>query len=316
MDSFRARRRALLAALAMAGLSPPVAGQGQGRPKVLGYLSGGAKPAGVAKMLAAEGFVEGRNLRIETQVPPNWEAATLRRAAEALVALRPDALLAWHGNRVGALAAATRTIPIVAGGVPDPVGGGFAQSLRRPGGNVTGLSFGFPETAGIVIGILKALLPGLQRVAGVFPAGLAPEHRGVWWGKACREAGIEWVAIDVGQDTDLERSLAPMAGQAAFIAPQKDPALSASLVSVATRLRIATSGSVKDGALLVYGLDHTDAERRVAGIVARVLRGANPAEIPFELPDRPSFHFNRTTARVLGITLPPALKLRVTEFVD
>src|SRR5437870_7860327 len=153
MPAARIPRRAFLAALASCPLASFAQSPPSDRPKIVGYLSGGQGPEWLAAVLAKRGYVEGRNLRIEARIPNDWESATLAKAAAELVALKPDALYAFHANRVGALAAATRTIPIVAGGVADPIGSGFAKSLRRPGGNVTGLSLGMPETADIVIGL-------------------------------------------------------------------------------------------------------------------------------------------------------------------
>ena len=311
-----ASRRTFVAGLLGATLAPRALAQPRDRVYVIGYLSGGQGPEWLIKVLAPLGYVEGRNLRIETRIPPNWETETLAKAARELVAARPDALYAIMGNRVGALAAATRTIPIVAGGVPDPVGVGFAKSLRRPGGNVTGLSLGFPETAGIMIDILKKMRPGLTRVGGLFAKGTPAAHMGPWWMEACRKAGLEWIAAGVGSVEEAERVLAPMAGQAAFMAPQKDTELSARIVPIATRLRVATMGRVNEGALMSYGLEFENMDERIASLLDRVLRGANPAEIPFELPSRPGFEWNRTTAKALGIQIPPDVLLRVTAFVD
>ena len=316
MPPIHRSRRAFIAGLSASLLAPSVPGQGTTGVKTIGYLSGGQGPEWLAKVMALRGYVEGRNLRIETRIPPDWEAETLAKAARELVAVRPDVLYAIMGNRVGALAAATRTIPIVTGGVPDPVGAGFAKSLRRPGGNVTGLSFGLAETAEIVIAMLKSMRPGLKRVGGLFAKGTPAAHMGPWWMEACRKAGLEWSAVGLGTVEEAELMLAPMAGQAVIVAPQKDPALSPRILSVATRLRIATLGRVQDSALMSYGMDFENSEERIASLLDRVLRGANPAETPFELPDRPTFEWNRATAKAIGIQIPHDVLLRVTAFVD
>ena len=309
-------RRAFLAGLSASLLAPSLPALGAAGVKTVGYLSGGQGPEWLAKVLALRGYVEGKNLRIETRIPPDWEAESLAKAARELVAMRPDALYAIMANRVGALAGATRTIPIVTGGVPDPIGGGFAKSLRHPGGNVTGLSFGLSETAEIVIAMLKSMRPGLARVGGLFAKGMPAAHMGTWWMEACRKAGLAWTATAVGNAEEAERMLAPLAGQAAVVAPQKERALSPQILSIATRLRIATLGGVQDGALMSYGLDFENHDERIASFLDRVLRGANPAEIPFELPDRPTFEWNRATAKAIGIRIPNDVLLRVTAFVD
>jgi putative ABC transport system substrate-binding protein len=310
------RRRSLLAAALAAAAAPRIASAQSAPPKVVGYLSGGQGPEWLSKVLATRGYVEGRNLRIETRIPPDWEGETLARAARELVALRPDVLYAIMANRVGALAAATRTIPIVTGGVPDPVGAGFAQSLRRPGANITGLSFGLAETAQIVVGILKTLRPALGRLSGIFPASLSAVHMGGWWAAECRRAGIEWRPVGVATAEEGERLVAGMAGEAAIVAPFRDPAVGARMVAAATRHRVASVGQTRDGALMNYGMEFEDSDARIAALLDRVLRGGDPAAIPFELPDRPTFEWNRATARALAIELPRDLSLRVTRYVE
>jgi putative ABC transport system substrate-binding protein len=312
----RTTRRRLLAAFVAFPLAAALPGRAADRPKVVGYLSGGQGPEWLAKVLASRGYVEGRNLRIVTRIPPSWEPEELARAARELVAARPDALYALMANRVGALAAATRTIPIVTGGVPDPVGAGFAKSLRQPGGNVTGLSFGLPETAEVVIGILKAIRPRLARVGGLFTAGLPPAHMGSWFAEPCRKAGLEWRPEGIVTLEDAERILASMAGQAVVLAPLKDVELGHRIAGAAVRHRVATVGGVEGGALMNYGLDFANQEERIAAVMDKVLRGGDPAHIPFELPDRPSFEWNRAAAKSLAIELPRDVALRVTRYVE
>ena len=316
MGSRLASRRAVLAGLATWPLAAAMPVRAQDRPKVVGYLSGGQGPEWLAKVLALRGYVEGRNVRIETRIPPDWEAATLEKAARDLVASRPDVLYAIMANRVGALVAATRSIPIVTGGVPDPVGARFARSLRQPGGNVTGLSWGFPETAEIMIGILKSVRPGLRRIGGLFASGLPKEHMGPWWEGPCRRAGLEWSAANVATIEDANRLFASLSGQAAIVAPTKDPALGSAMLPLALRHRVAAVGNVDDGGLMTYGMDFEKPEERIASLLDQVLRGASPATIPFELPDRSSFEWNRRTARALGVELPRDIALRVTRLVD
>lgn len=291
------------------------AARASGRPRLVAYLSAGRGPEDLAKPLAALGFLQGKNLRFETRIRREADPAALASTAAELVALRPDAMIAWS-PRVFALAAATRTIPIVCGGVPDPVAAGLARTLQRPGGNVTGLSMGFPEMSGIAIGLLRQLRPGLKALAMIHPPGLpvAPAFR-----DATRAAGLRWLEIPIAGAADLERALAPLAGEAVFMGPffeDTDSALQRHANEVAMRHRIAVLGSPQDGALMAYGLEHSDIFGRLAAILAKVLRGANPAEIPFELPDRSWFVLNRTTAKAIGIQIPPDIVLRATEIID
>ena len=132
-------RRGVLAALGAGALAPRAAFGA--RTYVIGYLSGGApKPEELMPELARLGYVEGRNLRIEARIADLRDPGKLRRQADELVRSGVDLLIAWQSDRVETLAAATSTIPIVSGMTGDPVGQGLAQSLRRPGKNVTGMS--------------------------------------------------------------------------------------------------------------------------------------------------------------------------------
>ena len=152
--------------------------------------------------------------------------------------------------------------------------------------------------------------PSLRRVAMLY----AVDPRPAFFERAARAAGVEPTYIRVGDAGDAERILRPFAGEALFITPAKDAPMEHYGV-VAQRLRIAVVGAV-ERPLMMYGLEFVDAARRAAAIIDKVLRGANPAEIPFELPDRPSFLLNRTVARELGLEIPSDVLLRATELVD
>ena len=309
-------RRAAMAGLAAVALAP-VLGASE-RVRLVGYLSGGAGLDELVKPLEDLGYVLGRNLRFEIRVRHDPEPVKLAAAAGELVAARPDVLLAYQGHRVRALAAATRTIPICCGGVPDPIGLGLAQSLRRPGGNVTGLSWGVPETAGITLGILRAMRPGLWGVASIHPVGRPAAAGGRSIGVAAAAIGVAWIQVPIpieADDARIDRALVPLAGEAAFVAPFRNDGLFKRVVEAANRQRIATVGPTEHGALMAYGLIHSDAPQRIAALLDKLLRGANPAEVPFELPDRTVFTLHRGTARALGLKIPPDLLLRATEVI-
>jgi putative ABC transport system substrate-binding protein len=232
-------RRALLAALLAAGLAPLAGAARREGPHVVGYLSGGAKPRDfITTPLAELGYVEGRNLRFEVRTPPDWNPSTLAASAAELVAARPDVIIALHTWRLRALAAATKTIPIVSMGTADPVSEGLAQSLRRPGGNVTGLSFGLAEATEASARLMRQRRPGLRRVAMAYSA----EPQPAFFEPAARAAGLEPVSLKITRAGEVERALAPLAGQALFIAPGKDEALGEELVRVA----IACASSPRD----------------------------------------------------------------------
>ena len=319
--SFQPGRRALLAAFAgILPIGPAVAAPE--RVRVVGYLSGGGPGERLARPLREFGFEEGRNLRIETRVSNETDATRLNAVAAGMVALRPDALVAF-GPRAVALAGATRSIPIVCAGVPDPEGAGLARSLRMPGGNVTGLADFHPDAANITIGLLKRLRPGLRRVGEVHALGLASEAGMRTFARAAQVEGLEWMSVPVDTEAQVESALSPFAGQAVVVGVFPQRILGKRLFEVATALRIMVlsfpewnEDPVMRGSLMSYSMRHGDGWQRIAGVVAKVLRGADPAGIPFELPDRTAFIWNRRIARELGVELPQDLALRVTEFVD
>ncbi len=159
-------RRRFLRAFAIPALAGAVARTGFAateRTYRLGYLAERKMPSRLAPMLAELGYREGTNLHIEVRVP-NEDRGELDRAAAELVRSGADVLVAAGFPRVTALSRATRSIPIVSAGISDPVGAGVAKSLRRPGMNVTGLSWGLPEAAVLQVGTLRALLPRLERI--------------------------------------------------------------------------------------------------------------------------------------------------------
>ena len=314
-------RRAFLAGLA--ALLPTGTAMGAREPvRVVGYLSGGGPGERLARPLREFGFIEGRNLRIETRVFNEADAARLAGVAAEMVALHPDALVAF-GPRAVALAGATRSIPIVCAGVPDPEGAGLARSLRRPGGNVTGLADFHPDAASITLGLLKRLRPGLRRVGEVHTVGMASEAGMRPFAQAAQVEGLEWMTVPLSSESQVQSALSPLAGQAALLGVIDRRGVGQRIFEAARSLGIMLlsfpewkDDPVMRGSLMSYRMQHGDGWQRIAAIVAKILRGAEPAGIPFELPDRTAFIWNRRIARDIGVELPHDLALRVTEFVD
>lgn len=317
MDPCRPDRRTALVALAALAFVPGVLAQAPGKVRRVGYLRGPGTEV-FAKPLAALGWVEGKNLQFEVRVGRTVDPREHATLAVELVRAEVDALLAFTTPFVRALASATRTIPIVCGGSADPVADGFARSLNRPGGNVTGLSYAVPERAKLLIGILRALRPGLKRVVSIgasvdmtFP----PTRSAAAIAKA---AGLAFDLAKVETIADIERLFATLHPEREAVIVNKGGGVTAANVAaIATRRRIVTHGSgVHDGLLVHSYLAHADQIGRTAAILDKVLRGANPAEIPFELPDRTVLPVNRATARAIGLELPQEILLRATEIID
>lgn len=275
------------------------------------------------KPLAALGYVEGKNLRYETRVVDIRDPEGLDRDAMQLVRAHPDVLLAWQSDRVSALARATATIPIVAGLTADPIAQGLAVSLRRPGKNVTGLMVGLVQTSEMFVALLKAVRPRLRRVA--FLRRSVDRGGGAVWEvsirslrTACEAAGVSFTMATVMSAADAEAAFAALGDPvtAGAIAGPQLGVDARELAAIAIRRRIALIGSPEDGGLMSYELNFADEMRRVASIVDKILRGADPGGIPFESPDRPVFVINRSTARALGVTIPQELLLRATDIID
>jgi putative ABC transport system substrate-binding protein len=310
-------RRGALAGLLLLGA---VAARAQ-KPRTVGYLSNGADASTLERGLAARGYAIGRDLRVVVQVTERDDAA-LEAKARALLATDPDVLVAWGARNVNVLARLTRTVPIVCGGTADPVAMGYAKSIHRPGGNVTGISYGVPEMAHILVGLMIAVRPGLKRVSAfVRGGGMAVESWGVIigsLGEAARARSVSWEIVPVSTRQEFERGLDDLDPRTSAVYVVELPDLDGRDAAQALiRRRLASSTSderfVRRGALMHYSVDHADVPARVAEMIDALLRGAKAAQLPFQLPDRTTFILNRGTARAIGLALPPEVLARATE---
>ncbi len=311
----RPARRAFLAAGLAAGA---VAAFGAPAVRRVGYLSGGASGESLARALAPFGWVERGNLHIETKVSET--PATDEASARELVASGPEVLVAYSGARTSALLRATRSIPIVTGVVSDAVAMGFAQTLARPGGNVTGLSFNFREVAPLHVNLLRTVVPSLRRVHAIESARTVAGGSGLIE-NAVKESGLAYEAHRAEDEAAARQAFARIPnkgkdGLVVFPIPVERPLLAA----MAIERRLATSGYWPEyanvGGLMACGQHFPDPLARVAAKVNEILRGGNPAEMPFELPRHTQMVLNRRTAAAIGAKFPVDLELRATEVVE
>jgi len=319
-----ASRRAFLLAGLAAAMPLPAWAQAQGRR--LGILAMGAREveaplwSEMLGHLAGLGYNEGGNLAV------TWRFASdspekLQQLARELAGSRLHAVATMGTLATRAMQRATTTIPIVTGGVTDPVLGGFAQTLARPGRNVTGLSLGGTEVATLQIGLLKSMLPNLSRLALVRGSGdwtdiVAPVDA------AAKAQGIGVTPVLATDGTSLDAVFRDLrAGNrtsAAFIY-HADQVTPLQVAELALRNKVPTMFDerpwVAAGGLMAYSMHHRDPMKRVAQILVNVLRGAPPADSPFELPVSSYFVINVRTAAALGVPVPPQLLVRADETI-
>jgi len=321
-------RRAFVAAMACGVLAASVFASAQQAADVrrIGILTAG-NASDVAAVLNERlrelGWIEGRNLIIE-QRGAGGKAERVPALAEELVALRVAVIVS--AGAVASLAAkkATTTIPIVAGS-GDPVRLGLVASLAHPGGNITGVSMISPELSGKRIELLRELFPRKVRVGElVDPANQYARLTRPDYERDFGALGFQPIFVEVAGTDDLERAVGEIArlGAEAFIV-RGDPlfvANSERIGRLALRHGLPTIGEYREfpagGGLLSYGPSNTAAIRQAAKLVDKILRGAEPGDLPIEQPTKFELVINLKTAKALGLAIPQPLLLRADEVIQ
>jgi putative ABC transport system substrate-binding protein len=303
------RRAVLAGALASVALSP-VTGRAQpatGGP-IIGFLVPASGPYigtptavfdSFRRGLADLGHVEGRNIRYEYRSAP--DRGGLGEMATELVRLKIDVLVAAG---VAALVAkpVSASTPVVFGFSGDPVQAGLVESLARPGGNMTGVTFLALELVGKRLALLKEAAPAISRVA-VIGASFHPGERSEWraWEEAGRALGVSLQLFELKNAADLDAALTTVAnGNMDAIHAFPD----------------GVTVDVEGGGPMSYGPNLEDSWRQIAGFVSKILKGSRPADLPVEQPTRFEFIVNLKTARALGLTMPPTLLARADEIIE
>jgi putative ABC transport system substrate-binding protein len=271
------------------------------------------------------GWTEGQNLRIDWR----WSGGDVERmrdyAAEA-VALAPDLIVANGAAHLSAVKQATRSIPIVFVLVSDPVGQGFISGLGNPGGNITGFTFVEDSMFGKSLELLKQVAPTVTRVGFIFNPDTVPfyEQSLPAFATHARDEAVEVTPARVRTEVEIDAAVARLAaasGGGLIVPPDAYTMVRRDLiVKSAAQHRIPAIYSyrqvIKEGGLISYGPETADIFRRSASYVDRILKGANPGELPAQAPAKFELIINLKTAKALGIEVPPKLLALADEVIE
>jgi putative ABC transport system substrate-binding protein len=270
------------------------------------------------------GWIDGRNMRIETR----WATARpaeIRRQAAELAATAPDVILAPGTSTVGPLMQATRTVPIVFPIIADPVAGGLVDSLARPGGNATGFMLFEYSISGKWLELLKQIAPNVTRVAvlGDPDTPTGPAQFGVIQAVAPL-LRVEVSSFNKRDPHEIERALDGFARGAngGLIVTAGGPALVNRdlVITLAAQHKLPAMyfdrAFVVAGGLISYGPDRIDLYRRAAGYVDRILKGEKPADMPVQAPTKYQLVINIKTAKALGLDVPVHLQQIADEVIE
>lgn len=327
------RRRDFLAALGAATAWAAAGRAQQPGPRRLGVLmsgvetdpESGARIAALRQGLMVLGWQEGRNLAIEWR----WaggDVARMPRLAAELVALGPNLIIANSSPGLAAVQRATRSIPIVFVLVYDPVEQGFIAGLAHPGGNTTGFTFGEYAMIGKLLQMLLGVAPPLARGAVIYNPDTTPFYAGYLRSLAAEPppSGVELVGAPVRDAGEIDPVVAGLGeDQATGLIVPPDAFTIAhreAIMRAAAAHRVPAIYSykqfVREGGLISYGPDSADIFRRSAAYVDRILKGANPAELPVQAPEKFELAINLNTAHSLGLTVPPGLLAIADEVIE
>jgi putative tryptophan/tyrosine transport system substrate-binding protein len=320
-------RRTFVSALAGSLLAAPLAAEAQRQNRVfrVGFLRSGQPPKAFIdefqQGLRALGYVAGQNIVIEYRFT-DGSIDPLPRLAAELVRLKVDVILASTGPAALAAQSVTNTVPIVFV-IPDPEGLGIVPNLAHPGGNVTGLAMSSADLPGKRLQLLKEVVSKLPRVAVLWhPANPTDQVQAKEAQASVGALDLQLQLVPVWGPDDFEWAFEAARGAGGLL--QLDGVLFTTyrtrLVNLAIKSRLPAIYGFKEfpdaGGLMSYGAHLPDLYRRAAAYVDKILKGANPGDLPVEQPTKFELVINLKTAKALGLTIPQPLLLRADEVIE
>ena len=323
------KRREFITLLGGTAAAWPLAARAQQpeRMRRIGYLAS-LSPAMVPELMSAfreglreRGYIEGQNLRFEYR----WATELNETLAAELIVLNVDVIVAWATPAVTAARRATSKIPIVMVGIADPIGAGFVANLSRPGGNITGTTNLARDLGGKLLELLLEIAP---RINPVFvlrnPDNPASPLQLREVEVAARSLDLRVTLVEATSPREVDAAFARMIGEnAKGVIALADPLLisqRAQLADLAQKARLPVIFSrrenVEAGGLISYGPSLRGQFRDTAMYVDKILKGADPANLPVEQPTRLELVVNLKTAKSLGLDVPPTLLARADEVIE
>jgi putative tryptophan/tyrosine transport system substrate-binding protein len=293
----------------------------------IGYLGNIPDPKIIQAWLQGlheHGYVEGQNLQIEYR----WVQGEKQVPAliAELIASNPEIIVTSQSNPAIMIHTTAPSIPLVLVGVGDPVGLGLVESLRHPGGNVTGISGLVPERfTGKQLQLLKELVPQASRIAVLIDPTMSAHQRELQrLPEAGRQVGVELIIVEASRPDQYEAAFEKAHAQGAEAIQVWNGPLpfvhSAEIAKLAARYRLPAiylqRRYVEDGGLLSYGMNQADILRRGGAYVDKILKGEKPGDIPVEQPTRFELIVNAKAAKELGLTVPSSILAQADEVIE
>jgi putative ABC transport system substrate-binding protein len=318
---------AIVACLVFAPLA--AVAQQMGKVPVIGFLLGsservhGAYVDRLRQSLKEAGYVDGRNIVLESRFAKGKPKLARKQAAE-LVQRPVDVIVTVGRPPTRSAAQATKSIPIVVAFASDLAESGFVKNMARPEGNVTGMTALTSELAAKRLQLLTEAVPGITRVALLLSPTKSSISAATHTKVAAKSLGLTVLEMRVRGPDDFADAFAKMAKQRVegviMVAGRVISLHRRQLTKLAIKHKLPTIcwrlGVVRAGCLMSYGADRNAMVNRAAGYVVKILRGAKPASLPVQRPNKIQIALNLKTAGALGLSIPPSILLRATEVIE